>query len=89
MKSVNFLRMVVIYLLAEFIYSLVQASLIFSLAGDLREKQIPQFDVAADQMHAVLGVSIISILFTFIWFRYFTTSERARLVFAWGRNDLN
>jgi hypothetical protein len=87
MKSVDFLKMVVIYLLAEFVYSLVQAFLIFSLAGDLRAKHIPQFDVAADQMQALLGVSIISILFTFIWFRYFNTSERARLVFEWGRND--
>ena len=80
-KSTDFLRCVVIYLLAEFVYSLVQGCFIFSLKGDLQAKQIAQFDVAANQFTGLLGLQVISILFTFIWFRYFTTSRRARAVF--------
>jgi len=80
-KSEAFLKLVVIYLLAEFLYSLIQVCLVYSLGGDLRSKQIPQFDVAADQMQALIGLNVISILITFIWFRYFTTSKRARMVF--------
>ena len=80
-KSEAFLKAVVIYLLAEFLYSLVQLFIVYSLGGDLRAKQIPQFDTAADQMQALMGLNVISILITFIWFRYFTTSKRARMVF--------
>ena len=80
-KSEAFLRSVVIYLLAEFVYSLVQVFLVYSLGGELRAKQIPQFAIAADQMQALIGLNVISILITFIWFRYFTTSKRARMVF--------
>jgi len=80
-KSEAFLKSVVIYLLAEFLYSLVQLFLVYSLSGDLRAKQIPQFDLAADQIQSLMGLNVISILITFIWFRYFTTSKRARMVF--------
>jgi uncharacterized membrane protein len=81
-KSETFLTWVVIYLLGEFVYSLIQAALMFGLSGELSGKQIPQFEAAATQMQGGLGMCVISILITFIWFRYFTTSKRARLVFA-------
>jgi len=80
-KSESFLSLVVIYLVAELVYSLLQLALVYSLGGDLRAKQIPQFDLAADQMQALMGLNVISILITFIWFRYFTSSKKARMVF--------
>ncbi|HKG59136.1 MAG TPA: zinc finger Ran-binding domain-containing protein [Pyrinomonadaceae bacterium] len=81
-KSKTFLKWVVIYLLGEFVYSLIQAAFMFSLSGEMSGKQIPQFEAAATQMQGGLGMCVISILIAFIWFRYFTTSKRARAVFA-------
>jgi hypothetical protein len=82
-KSETFLTWVVIYLLGEFVYSLIQGALMWGLSGELSGKRIPQFEAAATQMQAGIGSCVISILITFIWFRYFTSSKRARAVFAW------
>lgn len=82
-KSETFLTWVVIYLLGNFVYSLIQAVLSWGLSGELRGKHIPQFDAASTQMQAGIGWCVISILVTFIWFRYFTSSKRARMVFVW------
>lgn len=82
-KSETFLTWVVIYLLGNFVYSLIMAVLSWGLSGELSGKHIPQFDAAATQMQAGIGWCVISILVTFIWFRYFTSSKRARMVFAW------
>lgn len=82
-KSETFLTWVVIYLLGEFVYSLIQIVLTWGLSGEMSGKQIPQFEVMATQMKGGIGMCVISILITFIWFRYFTSSQRARMVFAW------
>ena len=80
-KSRAFLTCVVIYLVAEFLYSLLSGWLFFKVEAEMREKHIPQFDIAADQIQWLPCLSLISILLTFVWFRYFTTSQRARSVF--------
>ena len=82
-KSQTFLTWVVIYLLGNFVYSLIQAVLSWGLSGELSGKHIPQFDAAATQMQGGIGWCVISILITFIWFRYFTSSKRVRMVFVW------
>ena len=82
-KSQAFLTWVVIYLLGEFLYSLIQGALMWSVSGEMSGKQIPQFDLAATEMLASIGGCVISILITFIWFRYYTSSRHARAVFAW------
>jgi hypothetical protein len=81
LKARVFLRWVVIFLVAEFVYFALQAWLVFRMDVELREKHMPQLDVAADQFQWLPALSIICILITFIWFRYFTTSKRARFVF--------
>jgi hypothetical protein len=82
-KSETFLTWVVIYLLGEIVYCFIQGALMWGVSGELSGKHIPQFDVAATQFTGGLGVCAISILITFAWFRYFTSSERARMVFVW------
>jgi hypothetical protein len=71
----------VISLLAEFVYGGVTGWLLFKVGAELREKHIPELELAANQMQWLPYLSIISILLSFVWFRYFTTSERARAVF--------
>lgn len=80
-KSKAFLTLVVMYLVGEFIHSCVSVWLMFSLAKEIREKNLPQFNLLADQADWLPYLGIMGILLTFIWFRYFTTSKRARLVF--------
>jgi hypothetical protein len=82
-KSQTFLTWVVIYLLGEFVLCLVQGVLMWGVSGELSGKHIPQFDAAATMFTGGLGVCVISILITFIWFGYFTSSERARMGFVW------
>ena len=82
-KSQSFLTWVVIYLLGNFVYSLIQAVLSWGLSGELSGKHIPQFDAAATQIQGGIGWCVISILITFLWFRYFTSSKRVRMVFVW------
>jgi hypothetical protein len=80
-KSKVFLRMVVIYLFGQFLYFAVEGWLIFRLGTELSEKRIPGAGPMVNQIQWLPYLSIICILLTFIWFRYFTTSKRARLVF--------
>ena len=82
-KSETFLTWVVIYLLGEFVFSLLQGVLMWGVSGEMSGKQIPQFQTAATQMQWGIGMCVISILIVFVWFRYFTSSKRARMVFAW------
>ena len=82
-KSETFLTWVVIYLLGQFVYCLIQGVLMWGVSGEMRGKQIPQFETAATQFTGGLGVCVVSILITFVWFRYFTSSKRARMVFVW------
>jgi hypothetical protein len=81
-KAKAFLTLVVLYLFAEFGISVLCIWLMFRHLAELREKHMPQFDVVADQAQWLPYTSIIGLLLTFIWFRYFTTSKRARLVFG-------
>ena len=82
-KSETFLTWVVIYLLGEFVYSLIQGVLMWGMSGEMSGKHLPQLEAAAVQMQGGIASCVISILITFIWFRYFTSSKRARMVFAW------
>jgi hypothetical protein len=82
-KSQTFLTWVVIYLLGEFVYALIQGVLMWGVSGEMSGKHIPQFEAGATQMQGGIGTCVISILITFIWFRYFTSSKRSRAVFAW------
>ena len=81
-KSRAFLSLVVLYLVVEFIHSALCVWLMFRQITELREKHLPQLDVVADQAQWLPYFPIIGLLLTFIWFRYFTTSKRARLVFG-------
>ena len=82
-KSETFLTWVVIYLLGEFVFSLLQGLLMWGVSGEMSGKQIPQFQTAATQMQWGIGMCVISILIVFVWFRYYTSSKRVRMVFAW------
>lgn len=81
-KAKAFLRLVLLYLVAEFGISVLCIWVMFRYVAELREKHIPQFDLVADQAQWLPYSSIMGLLLTFIWFRYFTTSKRARLVFG-------
>ena len=81
-KSETFLTWVVIYLLGEFVYSLILGVLMWGVAGEMNGKHIPQFEAGATQMQWGIASCVISILVTFIWFRYFTSSKHAREVFT-------
>ena len=80
-KSKAFLVLVPVYLFAEFVHGAVYVWLMFRLEAEMREKQMPEFQLAADQTQWFPYLGIISILLTVLWFRYFTTSKRARSVF--------
>jgi hypothetical protein len=82
-KSQSFLSWVVIYLLGEFVASLIMGVLMWGVSGEMSAKHIPQLEAAATQMQGGIGACVVSILITFIWFRYFTSSKHARAVFAW------
>jgi len=82
-KSETFLTWVVIYLLGEFVYCLILGVLMWGVAGEMNGKHIRQFEAGATQMQGGIASCVISILITFIWFRYFTSSKGARAVFAW------
>ena len=80
-KSKAFLPLVVMFLIGEAIHSAVCVWILFKFAAELQEKHLPQFAQAADQAQWYPWFSMMGLLITFIWFRYFTTSKRARLVF--------
>lgn len=82
-KSETFLTAVVIYLLGKIVYSLILGVLMWGVAGEMNGKHIPQFDAAAIEMYGGIASCVISIPITLIWFRYFTSSQRARAVFEW------
>lgn len=88
LKMKMFLRWVVIYLLAEFAYFAYQAYLVFNLELEIKGKNIRELDLAANQLHWLPYFSFIGILLTFIWFRYYTSSKRARLVFQQKLSEL-
>lgn len=81
LKARVFLKWVVIYLAAEFLYSVLNGWFILRLHTELSEKPMPRLDIALNQLQYAPLFCVIAILFTFIWFRYFTTSQRARSVF--------
>ena len=80
-KAKSFLKCVVIYLIADFAYGLGQGALIMSIDTELRVKNIHQATLAANQIESVPYLCLISVLLTFIWFRYFTSSKSARAPF--------
>jgi len=82
-KSQSFISWVVVYLLGEFVGSLIMGVLMWGVSGEMSAKHIPQLEAAAAQMQGGIGACLFSILITFIWFGYFAGSKRARAVFAW------
>lgn len=82
-KSQSFLTWVVIYLLGQFVISLIQGVLLWGVAGEMSGKHLPQMDAGATHMQGAIVSCVFCILITFVWFRYFTSSKRARAVFAW------
>ncbi|HEX7331676.1 MAG TPA: zinc finger Ran-binding domain-containing protein [Pyrinomonadaceae bacterium] len=81
LKLKVFLTWVRIYLLVKILYFALEAWIVFRVETELREKHIPQLDLTANQIHSTPYVILIFILLTILWFRYFTTSKRARAVF--------
>lgn len=81
LKARVFLKWVVIYLVGEFLYSSLQGWFILRVHTELTEKRMPQLDNTLNQLQYAPLFCVIAILFTFIWFRYFTTSQRARSAF--------
>lgn len=82
-KSESFLTWVVIYLLGQFVISLIQGVLLWGVAGEMTGKHIPQMDAGATHMQGAIVSCVFCILITFVWFSYFNSSKRARAVFAW------
>lgn len=82
-RSYSFLRLVRVYLLGSFVYFAMQIATGLSWRSALLEK-LPnnkEIEPLLDGMywHAIL--SIIGFLIAFIWFRYFTTSDRVKSTF--------
>lgn len=80
-KSKAFLPLVMMFLAGEFLHGAVCTWMLFKYVAELRAKNLPQFKQAADMAESLPYLSIAGMLLTFIWFRYFTTSKRARSVF--------
>lgn len=81
LKLKVFLTWVRIYLLGNILYFALEGWVLFRLESELREKHIPQLDVTANQIQSAPYGLLICILITILWFRYFSTSKRARAVF--------
>ena len=81
-KSYAFLRWVRVYLIANFIFILVDGWAALEMETTLRKKQLGKaFDLYVDQLHWYVYLYVIAILVTFVWFRYFTTSDRVKETF--------
>ena len=81
-KAYAFLRWVRVYLIATFSLILVDGSAALLMETTLRKKQLGRaFDLYVDQLHWYVYLYVIAILVTFVWFRYFTTSDRVKETF--------
>jgi hypothetical protein len=81
-KSFAFLWWVRVYLIANFIYLLVDGLAVLQMEAALREKPLGKaFATFTGHLHWYLYLDGIALLATFIWFGYFTTSKRAAQTF--------
>jgi hypothetical protein len=83
-KMHAFLILVRVYLIASFAYFAIEIAIGFSLHSSLMEK-LPPGSEAVNSLDILYWSSILRIigfLVTFIWFRYFTTSERVKNTFV-------
>jgi hypothetical protein len=81
-KSFAFLRWVRVYLIANFVYLLLDSLAALQMETTLRGKPLGEaFGALTGHLHWYLYFDGIAILATFIWFGYFTTSKRAAQTF--------
>jgi hypothetical protein len=81
-KSYAFLKLVRAFLFANLVYLLLDTWAGLQLERILRGKQLGKaFAPFVDHLDWYLYLSGIAIFLTFIWFRYFTTSERVQKTF--------
>ena len=82
-RSHSFLRWVRVYLLGSFVYFGVQLATGLTLRSALMEKLKNNREVEPqlDMLYWTSILSIIGFLVAFIWFRYFTTSNRVKNTF--------
>jgi hypothetical protein len=83
-KMRAFLILVRVYLIASFAYFAVEIAIGFSMHSALTEKFPPKSGATdlLDILYWSLILRIIGFLVTFLWFRYFTTSERVKNTFV-------
>lgn len=82
-KSRSFLKFVRVYLVFSLIYSIVEIASGLSLRYALTQR-LPENLMTGpmlDKMYWISILKIVGFLVTFIWFRYFTTSERVKRTF--------
>jgi Protein of unknown function (DUF2569) len=82
-KSWLFLKWVRFYLIAGFIYNGVEIAGGLALRATLAQKQLG-FDSGPIQNELYWGafMCVLATLLAFLWFRYFTTSERVQRIFV-------
>lgn len=82
-RSHSFLRWVRVYLLGSFVYFGMQLVTGLTLRSALLEKlqNNKEVEPLLDMMYWTSILSIIGFLVAFIWFRYFTTSDRVKNTF--------
>lgn len=81
-KSWSFLKGVRSYLLAAFAYLVLDGLAAVALRASLAKKGLAtDFEPILDQLYWYPCLCVIAILVTFIWYRYFTKSERVRRIF--------
>jgi Protein of unknown function (DUF2569) len=81
-KAWSFLKWVRVYLLATFLFVVVDGAAGLALRKSLITKDLDKsFDPMLDAMYWYTYLCIITIFITFIWYLYFTKSERVRKTF--------
>ena len=81
-KSYAFLRWVRVYLIGNFIFILVDGWAVREMETSLKGKQLGKaFEPFLDHLRWYIYLYGIAILLTFVWFRYFTTSNRVKQTF--------
>ena len=81
-KSYAFLRWVRVYLIAGFIFILVDGLAVWRMEVGLREKELGRaFQPFIDRLHLYFYLYAIALVLTLLWFGYFTLSKRVEKTF--------
>jgi len=80
-KSSAFLKLVPFYLGAQFFYFVLEGGAVFKLAGEMRDKHLPETESLLTLLQLLPYLSLMALHVTAVWFIYFTASKRARMVF--------